>query len=49
LAILPPSTAIPRGSRRLRHDARPQLLAIDAVGYLSCSNRHADLMFDLIS
>jgi DNA replication protein DnaC len=35
--------------RRLRHYARPQLLAIDEVGYLSYSNRHADLMFELIS
>jgi DNA replication protein DnaC len=35
--------------RRLRHYARPQLLVIDEVGYLSYSNRHADLMFELIS
>jgi DNA replication protein DnaC len=35
--------------RRLRHYARPQLLAIDEVGYLSYSNRHADLMFELVS
>ena len=35
--------------RRLRHYARPTLLAIDEVGYLSYSNRHADLMFELIS
>ncbi len=34
--------------RRLHHYARPQLLAIDEVGYLSYSNRHADLMFELI-
>ena len=34
--------------RRLRHYARPQLLVIDEVGYLSYSNRHADLMFELI-
>src|SRR5215472_11947375 len=33
----------------LRRHARPQLLAIDEVGYLSYSNRHADLMFELIS
>ena len=32
--------------RRLRHYARPQLLVIDEVGYLSYSNRHADLMFE---
>jgi DNA replication protein DnaC len=35
--------------RRLRHYARPELLAIDEIGYLSYSNRHADLMFELIS
>ena len=35
--------------RRLRHYARPQLLVIDEVGYLSYSTRHADLMFELIS
>ena len=35
--------------RRLHHYARPQLLAIDEVGYLSYSNRHADLMFELVS
>src|ERR1700690_1952830 len=34
---------------RLRHYARPHLLVIDEVGYLSYSNRHADLMFELIS
>jgi DNA replication protein DnaC len=35
--------------RRLRHHARPQLPAIDEVGYLCCSNRHADLMFERVS
>jgi DNA replication protein DnaC len=35
--------------RRLHHYARPTLLAIDEVGYLSYSNRHADLMFELLS
>lgn len=35
--------------RRLRHYARPRLLAIDEVGYLSYSNRHADLLFELVS
>jgi DNA replication protein DnaC len=35
--------------RRLRHYVRPQLLVIDEVGYLSYSNRHADLMFELVS
>jgi len=35
--------------RRLNHYATPTVLAIDEVGYLSYSNRHADLMFELIS
>ena len=33
--------------RRLRHYAGADLLAIDEVGYLSYSNRHADLLFEL--
>ena len=35
--------------RRLRHYAGPHLLVIDEVGYLSYSNRHADLLFELVS
>jgi DNA replication protein DnaC len=35
--------------RRLRYYAAPTLLLIDEVGYLSYSNRHADLLFELIS
>jgi DNA replication protein DnaC len=35
--------------RRLRHYTAPTLLMIDEVGYLSYSNRHADLLFELIS
>jgi len=35
--------------RRLRHYASPDLLVIDEVGYLSYSNRHADLLFELIN
>jgi DNA replication protein DnaC len=35
--------------RRLHHYARPALLVVDEVGYLSYSNRHADLMFELVS
>ncbi len=35
--------------RRLRHYAQPTLLAIDEVGYLSYSNRHADLLFEIVS
>jgi DNA replication protein DnaC len=33
----------------LRHYAAPSLLVIDEVGYLSYSNRYADLLFELIS
>src|SRR6202050_4495586 len=35
--------------RRLHHYARPSLLVVDEVGYLSYSNRHADLLFELVS
>jgi DNA replication protein DnaC len=35
--------------RRLRHYAAPSLLVVDEVGYLSYSNRHADLLFELIN
>ena len=35
--------------RRLRHYAAPDLLLIDEIGYLSYSNRHADLLFELVS
>ncbi len=35
--------------RRLAQYARPQLLLIDEVGYLSYSNRHADLLFEIVS
>jgi DNA replication protein DnaC len=35
--------------RRLRQYAAPDLLLIDEVGYLSYSNRHADLLFELIN
>jgi DNA replication protein DnaC len=35
--------------RRLRHYAAPSLLCIDEVGYLSYSNRHADLLFEIVS
>lgn len=33
---------------RLRRYAAPDLRVIDEVGYLSYSNRHADLLFELI-
>lgn len=35
--------------RRLRHYVNPDLLVIDEIGYLSYSNRHADLLFELIN
>lgn len=35
--------------RRLKHYAAADLLVIDEIGYLSYSNRHADLLFELIS
>jgi DNA replication protein DnaC len=34
-------------NRKLRHYASFDVLAIDEVGYLSYSNRHADLLFEL--
>lgn len=35
--------------RRLKHYANPTVLVIDEVGYLSYSNRHADLLFEIVS
>lgn len=35
--------------RRLRFYSSPDLLAIDEVGYLPYSNRHADLLFEIIN
>jgi DNA replication protein DnaC len=35
--------------RRLRYYAAPTLLVIDEIGYLSYSQRHADLLFELIN
>jgi DNA replication protein DnaC len=35
--------------RRLSQYVAPALLVIDEVGYLSYSNRHADMLFELIS
>ena len=35
--------------RRLHHYARPSLLVIDEIGYLSYANRHADLLFEIIN
>jgi len=49
-ALLGELTALDSASalhRRLRHYAGFDLLCIDEVGYLSYSNRHADLLFEL--
>jgi len=35
--------------RRLRAYARPQILAIDEIGYLTCDAHAADLLFQVIS
>ena len=35
--------------RRIRHYTSPAFLIIDEVGYLSYSNRHADLLFEIIN
>ena len=35
--------------RKLRQYSAPDVLIIDEVGYLSYSNRHADLLFELVS
>jgi len=35
--------------RRLQHYCRPDLLVIDEVGYLSYDNRHADLLFEVVT
>jgi DNA replication protein DnaC len=35
--------------RKIKYYAKPQFLCIDELGYLSYSNRHADLLFEIIS
>jgi DNA replication protein DnaC len=35
--------------RRLQHYARPDVLVLDEIGYLSYGNRHADLLFNIIN
>jgi len=35
--------------RRFRKYSQPSLLVVDEVGYLSYSNRHADLLFEIVS
>jgi len=46
LASLDSDTAL---RRRIKHYIKPALLVIDEVGYLSYSNRFADLFFEIIS
>lgn len=46
LAALDSNTTL---RRRIKHYAKPALLLIDEVGYLSYSNRHADLLFEIIN
>jgi DNA replication protein DnaC len=36
-------------SRRLRRYCQPRMLCIDEVGYLSYSNRYADLLFEVVT
>jgi DNA replication protein DnaC len=35
--------------RRLRYYARPDVLVIDELGYLSYNNQHADLLFEIVN
>ena len=35
--------------RRIKHYARPRLLCIDEIGYLSYDNRNADLLYEVVS
>jgi DNA replication protein DnaC len=35
--------------RRIKYYVHPSLLVVDEVGYLSYSNRHADLLFEIVS
>ena len=48
-AISPHSTAIPPCAGACATTPARTLLVIDEVGYLSYSNRHADLLFELIT
>jgi DNA replication protein DnaC len=36
-------------NRKIKYYVKPTLLCIDELGYLSYSNRHADLLFEIIS
>jgi DNA replication protein DnaC len=49
LASLTTTDSASRLERRLRYFASFDLLCIDEVGYLSYSNQHADLLFELLN
>ena len=42
-------TTRPALRREIAFYTRPQMLAIDEIGYLSYDNRYADLLFELVS
>ncbi len=46
LVVQESSTAL---QRRIKRYARPALLVVDELGYLSYDNRHADLLFEVIT
>lgn len=46
LAVQESATSL---QRRLRRYLRPRILLIDELGYLSYDNRHADLLFEVVS
>lgn len=46
LTVLETSSAL---QRRLKHYCRPSVLVCDEVGYLSYDNRHADLLFEVVT
>jgi len=35
--------------RRIKHYARPDVLTIDEIGYMTYGDRHADLLFEIIN
>jgi DNA replication protein DnaC len=49
LADLAAQESAPALARRLRRYVAPKLLCVDEVGYLSYSNRYADLLFEVVT
>ena len=49
LADLAAQESAPALARRLRRYTLPRLLCVDEVGYLSYSNRYADLLFEVVT